>query len=57
MFTAFKPYLVKEYCLFNDSKHAPKLTTGEPNYDVILAKLKRFDFENALREVENWGLE
>lgn len=57
MFTAFKPYLVKEYCLFNDNKHAPKLTTGEPNYDVILAKLKRFDFENALREVENWRLE
>ncbi len=24
---------------------------------MILAKLKRFDFENALRDVENWRLE
>lgn len=25
--------------------------------DVVLCKLKRFDFENALRDVENWKLE
>jgi hypothetical protein len=25
--------------------------------DVLICKLKRFDFENALRDVENWRLE
>lgn len=28
-----------------------------PNHDVLVAKLKRFDFENALRDLENWKLE
>jgi hypothetical protein len=27
------------------------------NHDVLLAKLKRYDFENGLRDVENWKLD
>lgn len=59
MFTAFKPYLDKSFVIFNDEH---KLNRGleldtAPNHDVLLAKLKRFDFENALRDVENWKLD
>lgn len=32
-------------------------STDETKNDVVVAKLKRFDFENALRDVENWRLE
>jgi|LauGreDrversion4_2_1035121.scaffolds.fasta_scaffold184029_3 hypothetical protein len=59
MFTAFKPYLNTSFVLFNDEH---KLNRGlehdtKPNHNVLLAKLKRFDFENALRDVENWKLD
>ena len=59
MFTAFKPYLQDQFVLYNDENHLngglkPDLV---PSHDVIIAKLKRYDFENALRDVENWRLE
>ena len=59
MFTAFKPYLEAQYVLFNDEHHLNRglQPNTEANHDVLLAKLKRFDFENGLRDVENWKLE
>jgi hypothetical protein len=62
MFTGFKGgYLNTEFCLYNDSTQFNRglipSETGEATNEVILAKLKRFDFENALRDVENWRLE
>jgi hypothetical protein len=59
MFTGFKPYLEKSFVLFNDDHHLNRGLQPEttPNHDVLLAKLKRFDFENALRDVENWKLD
>jgi hypothetical protein len=62
MFTAFHPYLNNRYAIYNDDKIkntglVPPETTEDTDHDVILCKLKRFDFENALRDVENWRLE
>ena len=61
MFTAFKPYLNAEFAIFNDGniKNRELLpdSNEESENDVVIAKMKRFDFENALRDVENWRLE
>lgn len=61
MFTEFKPYLCKDFILFNDNhienRGLHPEQKNEPNMDVLICKLKRFDFENALRDVENWRLE
>ena len=61
MFTEFKAYLSQEFVLFNDNRIPNRALhpeqKGEANTDVLICKLKRFDFENALRDVENWRLE
>lgn len=61
MFIGFKPYLGRHFVVQNDGKMSnlgllPD-STDETKNDVVVAKLKRFDFENALRDVENWRLE
>lgn len=61
MFTSFKPYLGQSFAIFNDGKQLNKGTfeteDDEGQGDVVIAKMRRFDFENALRDVENWTLE
>lgn len=60
MFTSFKKgYLDEHFVLFNDETHQNKglQPDTQPNHDVLIAKLKRFDFENALRDIENWRLD
>ena len=59
MFTAFKPYLHQHFVLFNDEHHLNRGLQPDTvaSHDVLLAKLKRYDFENGLRDVENWKLD
>lgn len=64
MFTGFKPYLGQSFAIFNDGRQLNKGTfdltsegDDESHHNVILAKIRRFDFENALRDMENWTLE
>lgn len=61
LFTEYTPYLNSEYAVYNDGKirNSGLLpdTNTDTEHDVIICKLKRFDFENALRDVENWRLE
>lgn len=61
LFTEYTPYLQGEYAVYNDGKirNSGLLpdTNTDTEHDVIICKLKRFDFENALRDVENWRLE